>query len=35
VKRGREVIATVAVALAGLAVIVAVLGIVALLNPVP
>jgi hypothetical protein len=35
VKRGREVVATVAVTLAGLAVILAVLGLTALTNPVP
>lgn len=34
-KGGREVVATVAVALAGLAVILGVLGIAALTNPVP
>jgi hypothetical protein len=35
VKGGREVAATVAVALIGLAIIAAVLGLVALTNPVP
>jgi hypothetical protein len=35
VNRGREVVATVAVTLAGLAVILVVLGLVALTNPVP
>jgi hypothetical protein len=35
VKRGREVAATAAVALAGLAIILAVLGLAALTNPVP
>jgi hypothetical protein len=35
VKGGREAVATVAVALAGLAIILAVLGLAALTNPVP